>query len=380
MSPAPLTVYVDQNTLSYLAAEGTAWQGTDLGKLLADDRVEVWVSPVHCLEIAQATDPTLRARLARTALELSAYRRMVPSYESLVVRTFAEWLQRIAPGSVRGWEYVEHHQETAQRTMLAMLMLMAFERPVNEGPLDEILRGKFGTQKLHAEAVSDPVAWIQRLLDCTDKLLVVPLESEESFTAASVDELKEAVREAPIGDGIPKKLRDTLNKRRHSIARAYGAIETGACLLATLRLPVDLDYTFDKEPILARWSELHAAAGTKSVPKPDTSNGIAPLLAQLTFALARGHGLLPATLANEAVIREVQRFASKQQKPNAGVLFDGDHAVYLTHAHVFISDDENLRAATKAMADLVKNETGGKWAPEVVSSTQAVSTLRRLLQ
>jgi hypothetical protein len=374
----PLAVYLDQNALSNLANMATDWKASELGKLLINPGVEPWVSPVHCLEIAQTTDATVRARLAHTALELAAFRRVLPAYEFIVATTFAEWLQLIAPGAVRGWQYLRYHQEDSHRTMLAMLALMAMQQPVAEGPLEEILKGKFGTQELHAAAISDPGTWIRRLLECTDKILVEPRGGTEELDGPSVEDLRKAASEIAVGPGISQELRKILNKRRRAIARAYGAVEIGACIVAAMTLPLDVNYTFDAEALKAKWKELHQAAGTSKVPLPDLSHGIWTLLAQLTYALARGKGLLPATLANEAIIREVEHFAAKKERANSGVLFDGDHAVYLCLTRVFISDDEDLRAALRPLAELVKEETGAQWKSEVVSSEQAVSAIRRL--
>jgi hypothetical protein len=153
--------------------------------------------------------------------------------------------------------------------------------------------------------------------------------------------------------GLDAEIRRKLQKHRAAIAAAYGAVEIGACLEAALALPGEVEAAFDATGVaraLRAWriSQELPAAGAPAL-------DVRALVQRAIFACAK-NGLLPASISNEVVLREVEHAASAKETPNAGVVFDADHAVYLCHMNVFVTDDEGLLNALRPVAKRVASQ------------------------
>ena len=96
---------------------------------------------------------------------------------------------------------------------------------------------------------------------------------------------------------------------------------------------------------------------SQELPAPGALAPDVRALIQRAIYACANNGLLPASISNEVVLREVEHAASAKETPNAGVIFDADHAVYLCHTNVFITDDEGLRNALRPIAKRVSSAT-----------------------
>lgn len=375
MGNDPIKVYLDQNALTALA-KSAKWQETDLGKVLCDPSVESWISPVNFVEIVQASDPSMRIALARTALELADFKRVLPTYQRGLVNTFVALLRNVDPELVHD-EYLTHHAEDESRGVIAALSVLALGRTPEEAAVLEVLNSKFGSQLLHAKAVADPKGWVNGIVKAADELQLTEERTDHVLDRQSIAELRDAAAEEEPEGGIGKKVRALLQKNRRKISRAYGAVELGESLVLCLPLPLDIRWTFDAAKLHERWNDIFDAI---RAPRAPFQEDVYTSLLAISRGLAKGRGLLPGTISNEVVLREVERFASHGARPNAGVAFDGDHAAYLLGARVFVCDDNDLRESAQAILPLIREETGGRWDPIIVGVSEAGDAIRALLR
>jgi hypothetical protein len=52
--------------------------------------------------------------------------------------------------------------------------------------------------------------------------------------------------------------------------------------------------------------------------------------------------------------------------PTAGLAFDGDHASAINRHHIFVTFDEGLANALRAVVNAPRNETGTQWQTTIV--------------
>ncbi len=341
-----LSVYLDQNAVSKLARDPD-WRKTEFGEALLSPAVDVFVSPVHVLETMQA-EAALRTALARTMLDLSAGRRMCPCYEFIVVEYFFRALQDADAASIRTREHLEYHRDSSIRIYLGALAILAQGIEANPSAVDDVRRAKLTNQVLHSRAAAAPKEWLAALLLCTEKMLVTFADPLAPLDALKVEELRALVEESGSEQrGLDAEVRRKLQKHRSEIAAAYGAVEVGACLDAALPLSGELEAALDATGVaraLRAWgvSQELPMAGAVATP-------IRPLVQMAIHACVKRE-ILPAKISHEVVLREIEDAASTKAMPNSGVVFDADHAVYLLHMNVLVTDDGSLRNALRPIA------------------------------
>ncbi len=346
-----LSVYLDQNALSSLATD-TEWSKTELGEALHSPAVDVFVSPVHVLETMQAEE-AVRTALAKVMLALCAGRRMCPSYEFIVADYFLRAVEAADGSAIATREHLDYHKDTNTRIYLGALAILAQRLPVSPSAVDDVRRAKLVNQVLHTRAAAAPKEWLTALLDCTTKMLVTTGDPLAPLDTLAVDELRAVITKSGADpSGLDAEVRRKLQQHRAAIAAAYGAVEIGACLDAALPLSGELEGAFDATGVA---KALRAWGISQELPTPPTSlPALRALVQRAIFACAK-NGILPASISNEVVLREVENAASAKETPNSGVVFDADHAVYLCHMNVFVTDDEGLRNALRPIARRVSS-------------------------
>jgi hypothetical protein len=340
----PLSVYLDQNALSALARD-PQWTASALGSTLLSEKVHVFVSPVHVLESVQATDPSVRVAIAKVMLALSGGRRMCPSYEFVVADYFFRALEEASPTAITTRDHLDYHRDSSSRIYLGMLALLAHGIEAGPSSVEEVRKTKAINQVLHARAASAPKEWLEALLECTARVLVT---QGDPLDALTIEELRGAVAQAGNDPaGVEADVRRKLQKHRGAIAAAYGAIEIGACLDAALPLVGEVDAAFTANGLALALQKWGVSQKVPSAGEPALQ--VKAMLQRAIYATVK-RGLLPATISNEVVLREVENAASAKETPNAGVVFDADHAVYLLHMNIYVTDDEGLLAALRPIA------------------------------
>ncbi len=366
-----LSVYLDQNVGSTLA-KLPEWQKTELGRALLSPAVDVFVSPVHVLETMQAEEG-VRTALAKTMLALCAGRRMCPSYEFIVADCFFRALEAADATAIRTREHIDYHKDSNTRIYLGALAILAQGLPASPSAVDDVRKAKLVNQVLHSRAAAAPKEWLTALLDCTTNMLVTSGDPLASLDALTADELRKVVAKNDVEPaGLDAEVRRTLQKHRTAIAAAYGAVEIGGCLDAALPLSGELEAAFSATgmaKVLQAWgiSQQLPAQGS---PPPD----VRTLVQRAIYACAK-NGLLPASISNNVVLREIENAASAKETPNAGVVFDADHAVYLCHMNIFVTDDEGLRNALRPIAQ--RMSSAGR-PVEVCASKEVVKLAAKL--
>jgi hypothetical protein len=343
----PLSVYLDQNALSALARD-PQWTASALGSTLLSEKVHVFVSPVHVLESIQATDPSVRVAIAKVMLALSGGRRMCPSYEFVVADYFFRALEEASPTAITTRDHLDYHRDSSSRIYLGMLALLAHGIEAGPSSVEEVRKTKAINQVLHARAASAPKEWLEALLECTARVLVTQGDPLAPLDALTIEELRGAVAQAGNDPaGVEADVRRKLQKHRGAIAAAYGAIEIGACLDAALPLVGEVDAAFSANGLALALQKWGVSQKVPSAGEPALQ--VKAMLQRAIYATVK-RGLLPATISNEVVLREIENAASAKETPNAGVVFDADHAVYLLHMNIYVTDDEGLLAALRPIA------------------------------
>lgn len=348
-----LSVYIDQNTLSELARD-LQWRRTELGTVLLSDAVDVFISPVHVLETMQAAE-AVRIPIAKVMLALCEGRRMCPSYEFIVADYFCRALGDANAAAVTTREHLDYHKDSSTRLYLGALALLAEGYAATPSAIDEVRKAKLVNQALHTRAATAPREWLAALLECTTKMLVTSSDPLAPLDALTAEELRSVVNQAAGANaaGVDADIRRKLQKHRGEIAAAYGAVEIGACLDAALPLPGEMESVFDANGIataVQKWG-VSQALPAEGAPRLEVRTMI-----QRAILASAKNGLLPASISNEVVLREIENAASAKETPNVGVVFDADHAVYLCHMNIFVTDDEGLRNALRPIARRISTD------------------------
>jgi hypothetical protein len=340
-----LSVYLDQNAVSNLA-RATDWPKTELGGALLSPAIDVFVSPVHVLETMQAEEG-VRAALAKTQLTLCAGRRMCPSYEFIVAEYFFDALEDAAPNAIKTREHFDYHKDSSIRIYLGALAILAQGLPANPSAVDTVRHAKLTNQVLHSRAAAAPREWLAALLDCTQNALVTSADPLAPFDALTAKDLQELVsNNSAEPSGLATDVRRKLQQHRAAIAAAYGAMETGSCLNAALPLAGELEAAFDATGVAMA---LRAWGVSQPLPTSAAPIPIRDLVQRAIFACVE-KDILPARISHEVVLREIENASSAKETPNPGVVFDADHAIYLLHMNVFVTDDGSLLNALRPIA------------------------------
>lgn len=347
-----LSAYIDQNTLSELAHD-PQWRRTELGTLLLSHAVDVFVSPVHVLETMQAAEE-VRIAIAKVMLALCEGRRMCPSYEFIVADYFCRALVDADPAAVTTREHLDYHKDSSTRLYLGVLALLAEGYAATPSAIDEVRKAKLVNQALHTRAATAPREWLAALLECTTKMLVTSSDPLAPLDALTAEELRSVVNQVGAdGAGVDADVRRKLQKHRGEIAAAYGAVEIGACLDAALPLPGEMESVFDANGLA---SAVQKWGVSQELPAEGAPRLEVRAMIQRAILASAKNGLLPASISNEVVLREIESAASAKETPNVGVVFDADHAVYLCHMNLFVTDDEGLRNALRPIARRISTD------------------------
>jgi hypothetical protein len=280
-------VYLDQCVVSALAGnEPQDWRTTKIGSVLAGaiakGSAEVWASPMHVLEtllcaeyaangkVVPGKKTEKRTRIAQVLLDLCEGRRMVPSYEFLLVGEFLELLRQLAPECIRTDRIFERLKRDSQMVYAGALALLAalpgLDRPVAAGPL---IRSKLTTQLLHSRFAKDPDGFVEELIKVANKFRLTGDDLFKEVDARPLSDLKDEIDKNLTTPGkLTPKARVALEKNRSMVASAYGAAEIGQCLDAVFSDISLVMLTFNTAELKRQWGALCKKLGvTVSMPK-----------------------------------------------------------------------------------------------------------------
>jgi hypothetical protein len=79
----------------------------------------------------------------------------------------------------------------------------------------------------------------------------------------------------------------------------------------------------------------------------------------------------------EVILREMQRNMNQRNLPTAGLAFDGDHASAINRHQIFVTFDDGLAGALRAIVNKPRSEAGIGWKTTVVvNEKQLVDALK----
>jgi hypothetical protein len=385
----PLSIYLDQSVYGHFLNESESdWTQADLARLLLEAQArqvgQVWASPTHAMETLQTTDPLRRCQLARIILELIDGRRMTHSHELETIRHFMEFLKLCAPEAIRYPQFLNERVETTRRIWLGGLALIAATAKLTLDPLVQTLRRvKTTSRLLHARFAVSPGNWVDEMLRTIEEQRTTTGDPFAGFEDLTVDQMEaEIMALEPQFVRLDSRDLARLNRERGRLSRAYGAVELGRMLETVFTLPMELQFIFNIPHLVEHWSAVRQKTGCKALPKNILEAGNHALLSdpaltrevlqQAIYAVAN-IGLVPATIAFEIVLRDLQKSINGRQIPTGGLTFDGDHAVALSWCDVFVSRDESFTESAKTIAKRIEAETCGRRRVDVVATEEQLS-------
>jgi hypothetical protein len=388
---SPKMIYLDQSVYSTLLSKSRDWKATSLGKALVDARDrglgQVWAGPTHVIELIQAEDKGLRRSLAAMILELIEGRRMWWGFEFELLDEYFRFLGGLVPGTVRHPEFFRHYGEIARRTWLGALALSAATDSEWLVPVvDDLRRTKTMNQLIHARFAVDPDRWVREMREAAEQLNTTeddPLADLESMTTEEMRwEIARLSKEAErLGNATTQKL----NRDRAEIAAVYGAFEIGALLQNIFQLPLDLDLTLDVPLLIKHWDDNRML---QSEPLPtyirempenqwEGDPKVFKDVVQRTIRVAAKAHLPVLGIGYEVILREMQRNMNQRHLPTAGLAFDGDHASAINRHHIFMTFDDGLANALRAIVNKPKSQSGIEWKTTIViNEKQLMDALR----
>ena len=197
-------VYLDQCAVSHLCDNpGVAWEQTPTGKAIRKGldagALQTWISPAHaCWRCCRAhfgpdNRPTdtqkleKRQRIAKTLLDISEAKRMLPSYEFILIEEFMTFLAQIDSDCIRTRLYT-HFREHSKQMFLGIIALLAAYRNLDRPEAVELtLREKVSTRLQHSRFAKDPDTFIDDMI-----------KTAKEYRLTSDDVWKDMDKKAPV--------------------------------------------------------------------------------------------------------------------------------------------------------------------------------------
>lgn len=395
-------VYLDQCAVSHLCNDAAIpWDKTPTGKVIrrrmTDKKLETWISPAHALETLLCADfdpdnrPThtakveKRQRIARTLLDVSEAKRMLPSYEFILVEEFMAFLANIAPDCVRTRAVYRHFREHNKQMFLGIVALLAAYRDLDRPEaVETTLREKISTRLQHSRFAKDPDSFIDGMIETAKEFRLAPQDAWKDMDEKPLAELLTEI-EANLHGAKPlsKTAKTRLQKSKGEVAAAYGAAEIGHALDVVFEDRLLTAMTFDIGEIKKHWGTFEALIGNPvSMPgelfRATTDEHfwdpeVVELSLRTLFRHAARHVLLSPRIVNHVVIGEVEMALYDGEIPSAGVGFDSAHAAILHHVDVFMTTDNHLANLARRAAELIQKETRKKLQVTIVTTADQLA-------
>jgi len=354
------------------------WKSTSMGEILLEAREsgggQVWAGPTNVIETIQAQDIDLRKRLAGMILDLIEGRRMWCGFEFELLDEYFRFLEMLVPGAVRHRQFFDYYREIGQRIWLgALAMAAATDADWLVPVVEDLRRTKTMNQLIHARFALDPDRWVEGMREASTRLATSEDDPLAALEAMTTEEMRSEIaqlmaRTQRLGNAAMQKL----NRNRSEVAAVYGAFEIGALLQNVFKLPYDLELTVDVPLLIRSWDD---TTQLKREPLPryihetpeeqwEGNPQIAKDVLQRTIRVAARMNLPVLGIGFEVILREMQRNMNQRQLPTAGLAFDGDHASAINRHHIFVTFDDGLANALKAIVNAPK--TGVKWHTTIV--------------
>jgi hypothetical protein len=379
-------VYLDQSAYGRMLDDGPDWRDSKMGAVLVESQnkglAQVWVGPTNIVETIQTSDAHRRKALASMLLELIEAKRVWWGHEFEAVKEFFLFVTYFAPEAIRHREYFEHHGTVARQTWLGALALTVATDGSHLGPVAEFLtHTKAVNRLLHARFALAPDDWVKQIVEAAQSLKTTTDDPLVDLEKLSTNEIKAEIEELSVSTKkLDKRGAARLDRHRDEIARAYGAIEIGLLLRTVLRLPLELELTFNIPHIVASWNHIQARTGCESLPEnvrladEESLIGdarITNVVIEHLIRAAAHQPLMSTFLGFQVILREMQRYMVANKLPKGGGLsFDADHAAALTWHEVFVTHDEGLANTLKAMANRIDEWTDGRSRPIIVMNAK----------
>jgi hypothetical protein len=384
-------MYLDQSVYSSMLSASSDWQSTSLGKILLkareSGRAQVWAGPTNVIETIQAEDKDLRKRLAGIMLDLIEGRRMWWGFEFELLDEYFRFLEMLVPGAVRHRQFFEYYRENGQRIWLgALAMAAATDADWLVPVVEDLRRTKTMNQLIHARFALDPDRWVEGMLDASTRLATAEDDPLAVLEAMTAKEMRSEIAQLMTGtQRLGNAATQKLNRSRSEVAAVYGAFEIGALLQNIFKLPYDLELTVDVPLLIRSWD---ATPQLKREPLPryiretpeeqwEGNPQIARDVLQKAIRVAARMNLPVLGIGFEVILKEMQRNINQRQLPTAGLAFDGDHASAINRHQIFVTFDEGLANALRAVVNAPRNETGIQWQTTIViNERQLIDALK----
>lgn len=347
------SIYLDQNVFGHLLDSGN-WKSHPIGQVLEEnrDKLNVWVSPTHVIELSQTTDHSRRAKLAQLMLELCDARRMWCGYDFFLVESFGNFLNNYIPGAFNPEPFLNFYKNNAAQLWTGHLALLAAVENLHLGPgAKSVQRSKRESHLLHCRIGADPKVQINQIINAAQQQAITVNHDPMGFKNLTDDEIekeiaicKEKATSVPRSD--IKNALAQIRKHRKEVSRVYGAIDIGGALHSVFKFPRDLEETFNAEHLVNGWPSLVANCDIKPLPKTVTSNPSKEIISILNASIeaVANKGLATASIGYHALIRELEVCINNNDFPTAGAAMDVDHAIAALKFSIFVSHDQKLLA------------------------------------
>ncbi|MCB2156550.1 hypothetical protein KQI84_16865 [bacterium] len=382
MTDKPKSVYLEQSALSRAAFDLASGSGTPLYDCLfalqEEGKIQVWGSAHNAIELCLCTDLQLRQKLSQALENLTRGRRILPSFEFVILQEFLHLIDTHWPGCVQ-YDIRERLQGDNQRIYSGVIAHMAALVDYDaSGANEELLRSKKLSRLKHTQILLDPNLVLSSLKMTQEEYLKFHMESDKGYATLSVEEMEAKIQEL-LSEFTPgKDARRSVSKfqknREDLIAQRIVSLALPA-LVAAVPSPWDSYRLMNYQQVIADWDQPfpHPDLSIKQddvTPLPpdfgSRTNGIltSKQTAQLwELLLERYHrlGLLiqPAMML-DLVFRELEKMFATGEPPTEGLTFDVDHASALHKCDIFLCYDNKLSAGMKIWADKMVISDGSR--------------------
>ena len=367
----PVKVYLDNNILNDVAPKDKPWDQSKWGKLLSQlsqsKKIEVWASPANCLEIALNTDYAHRQNMALGLNTLIRGQRMMPAYETVVVRRFLDVLRNVWPGYISFDRLASMEKQSSQQYIGLLGQLAALQDYDCTAGFPGIIKPKIITQLIHTDIFDDPKAKLAERLKQLNHQNFSQADAYAAYDAMSMEDLQK------LDDGLRKTKHQVdkeavkfLQKNKPKFIRGYAREEFNFSIRSVFNDFKDAALSIGFANIVEEWES------NKTLTLPPLPTDLRQKFEQKEAGFAEAGmvlGILKGAFESHIgwtdiyyriIVNELERTLNTGIIPTGGVVLDGQHGVAALHTDIFICRDSKFLTTMKTIFSEI-NGMGGNY-------------------
>lgn len=359
-------LYLEQSIINYLLENNTNWKDTQIGKTLLElqyrNKIEIWISPQNCIELAIWKDLDKRQLSATILEELTCGKRMTTSYEFIILNQILSFINKHWSESEVNYNLYDKICYENQKIYSCLLAHMSALRNYDASGADNtIIKTKLLNKLKHIEIIKNPEASLKLFIEGGEDSYIEEIEFNKKYSSLSIDDIKEIIKKSEYeikNQKINSNIIQQFQKQRDTIIDNYCVhIAFPAYLSCFGRHIMDLMTIFDYKFIVQNWNRKLLdfennniiSLPTNIIEKAKSNYfSLTDYKIIILFLILRYKKFLYIPrMMMEICLKEIEKGLQTKQPPTAGLILDLDHAATISVCDIFFTYDSKLSSTIK---------------------------------